>query len=104
MRALADPARLAASLNRIGNWRLNMEQPTAALQCHHEALMILQGLDDKAGLALTHDLLGITHLISGDYPADVPQHNQAIAFYRQLDNHMSLFSCLGFTSRTQLAV
>jgi predicted ATPase len=31
-RRMGDPALLAASLNRIGNWRLNMEQPIAALQ------------------------------------------------------------------------
>lgn len=94
-RTLADPALLAASLNRIGNWRLNMEQPLAALQNHHEALTILGGLADQAGLALTHDLLGITHIVSGDYPASVSHHNQAIAHYRHLDKRMSLSSCLG---------
>lgn len=94
-RTLADPALLAASLNRIGNWRLNMEQPLAALQHHHEALTILNGQADQAGLALTHDLLGITHIVSGDYPVSVAHHNQAIARYRQLDKRMSLSSCLG---------
>lgn len=94
-RRMGDPALLAVSLNRIGNWHLNMEQPSIALQNHNEALTILSALNDKAGVALTHDLLGITHIVSGDYPGSVPHHNQAIALYRQLDNPMSLSSCLG---------
>ncbi|NJN81649.1 MAG: hypothetical protein HC802_04730 [Caldilineaceae bacterium] len=94
-RQLDEPALLGASLNRIGNWRLNMEQPMAALALHNEALAIFTELGDAAGLALTHDLLGISHAVSCDYPAGVPHHNQAAALYRELNDLKSLSSCLG---------
>jgi DNA-binding CsgD family transcriptional regulator len=94
-RQLNDPAALGASLNRIGNWRMNMEQSSEALQLHQEALKILEPLDDRAGLALTHDLLGITHMIRGDYVASARHHDQAAALFRVLDQRMSLSSTLG---------
>jgi predicted ATPase/DNA-binding CsgD family transcriptional regulator len=94
-RQLNDPAALGASLNRIGNWRMNMEQSDEALRLHREALSIFEPLDDRAGLALTHDLLGITHMIRGDYVASAHHHDQAIAHFRALDNRMSLSSTLG---------
>jgi predicted ATPase len=37
-----DPATLAHSLNRLGNWHLNVEQPQEALHCHQEALATFQ--------------------------------------------------------------
>ena len=37
-RALADPKLLAHSLNRLGNWHANIEQPLEALRYHQEAL------------------------------------------------------------------
>jgi predicted ATPase/DNA-binding CsgD family transcriptional regulator len=94
-RQLNDLAALGASLNRIGNWRMNMEQSDEALRLHHEALSLFEPLDDRAGLALTHDLLGITHMIRGDYVASVHHHDRAIAHFRALDNRTSLSSTLG---------
>ncbi len=42
--ALDDPTLHARSLNRIGNWHLNVEQPHEALRYHREALTIFQEL------------------------------------------------------------
>src|SRR6266496_1970876 len=42
--SLDDPALHARSLNRIGNWHLNVEQPHEALRYHREALTIFQEL------------------------------------------------------------
>ncbi len=58
--ALEDPVLHARSLNRIGNWHLNVEQPHEALRYHREALAIFQQLHDSHGIAETLDLLGMT--------------------------------------------
>ena len=65
-RALADPKLLAHSLNRLGNWHANVEQPLGALRCHQEALAIFQQVQDQHGVAETLDLLGMVGSLSGD--------------------------------------
>ena len=45
--SLDDPVLHARSLNRIGNWHLNVEQPHEALRYHREALTIFQQLHDS---------------------------------------------------------
>lgn len=97
-RQLDDPAALGASLNRIGNWRMNMEQADDALRLHEQALAIFEPLDDTAGLALTHDLLGITHMIRGDYVAAAMHHDRAAVLFRAADERMSLSSTLATTA------
>ena len=57
-RTMDDPATVAHSLNRLGNWYLNAEQPHEALRCHQEALATFQ--DCTIGMARpTLDLLGM---------------------------------------------
>ena len=68
-RTMDDPATLAHSLNRLGNWYLNFEQPHEALRCHQEALATFQALSDQRGKASTLDLLGMASLLSGDLTA-----------------------------------
>ena len=58
--ALDDPVLHARSLNRIGNWHLNVEQPHEALRYHREALTLFERLHDSRGIAETLDLLGMT--------------------------------------------
>ncbi|BCX04975.1 MAG: hypothetical protein KatS3mg053_2913 [Candidatus Roseilinea sp.] len=94
-RTLDQPATLAASLNRVGNWRLNMEQSDAALTLHREALSIFVTLSDEAGQALTNDLLGIANMLRGDFIASVQYHDTAIALFRKLNQPMNLSSTLG---------
>jgi len=52
-RHMDDPLILAHSLNRLGNWHLNIEQPREALQNHQEALTLFQQAHDEHGLAET---------------------------------------------------
>src|SRR5207245_7427092 len=49
--ALDDPVLHARSLNRIGNWPLNVEQPHEELRYHQEAVPIFQELQDERGIA-----------------------------------------------------
>lgn len=97
-RRMDDPTTLGYSLNRVGNWLLNMNQPAGALRNHEEALRIFAELGDSAGLAATHDLLGITHMLRTDYVACRPHHAQAAALFRQLDNRHGLISTLAMSS------
>ena len=57
-RTLGDAAVLAQSLNRVGNWYVNVERSDEALRYHSEALEIFEQLGDRPGLAQSYDLLG----------------------------------------------
>ncbi len=93
-RALADPKLLAHSLNRLGNWHLNVEQPQEALRCHQEALATFQALSDQRGTASTLDLLGMASLLSGDLMQSAAYYEQAIVLFRELDKRERLPSSL----------
>jgi DNA-binding CsgD family transcriptional regulator len=85
---------MAHSLNRLGNWRLNVEHPMEALAHHHEALRIFQELDDKAGIAETLDLLGMASYLGGDLTRGTAYYQQAVALFRELDDRQGLASSL----------
>ncbi len=93
-RTLDDPAALARSLNRLGNWYLNVEKRIDALCCHHEALTIFQALNDVPGLAQTFDLLGLMVYLGGDPVQGAAELHQAIALFEQLNDRQSLASSL----------
>ncbi len=93
-RQLEDPSRLAQTLNRVGNWYLNTEQPMQARQYHLDALAILQEMDDRPALAATLDLLGITSFLGGDILAAVTYYEQAIALFLALDDQRGLAASL----------
>ena len=92
--ALDDPALHARSLNRIGNWHLNVEQPQEALRYHREALAIFQQLHDARGIAETLDLLGMTSYLGGDLSGGTAYYQQAIALFEELGNREGLTSSL----------
>jgi DNA-binding CsgD family transcriptional regulator len=92
--ALSDPALVAQTLNRIGNWHMNLAQPGEALQYHFEAARIFEALDDKRGLAATHDLLGITHLVACDLTQYAAHYEQAMKLFREMDDRGGLVSSL----------
>jgi DNA-binding CsgD family transcriptional regulator len=93
-RALGDPSMIARSLNRLGNWHLNVERPLEALAHHQEALRIFQELDDRSGIAETLDLLGMTSYLGGDLLRGTEYYEQAVALFRQLDDRRGLTSSL----------
>ncbi len=93
-RELGDPATLARTLNRLGNWHMNVEHLAEAMQCHQEALSIFESLPDKRGLAETLDLLGIAAGMSGDPLGTVNSYERAVALFRELDDRGGLASSL----------
>ncbi|GIV98575.1 MAG: hypothetical protein KatS3mg057_3232 [Herpetosiphonaceae bacterium] len=93
-RRIDEPSLLAQSLNRIGNWWMNLDQPRNALRCHREALSIFQDLDDQPGLAETLDLLGMASYGDGDLIQSAAFYEQATALFQELDDRRGLSSSL----------
>jgi DNA-binding NarL/FixJ family response regulator len=59
-RAAGDPLLLARSLNRLGNWHMNVGGVRAAIALHEEALTLAAGGDAAQEVRETLDLLGMT--------------------------------------------
>jgi tetratricopeptide (TPR) repeat protein len=93
-RTIGDSSIIARSLNRVGNWHLNVERPLEALKHHQEALKIFQQLGDLQGIAETLDLLGMTSYLGGDLARGTGYYEQAVALFRQLDHRRGLASSL----------
>jgi len=93
-RTLDDPTMLARSLNWVGNWHLNTEQPHEAQRCHQEALTIFQSLHDQPGIAQTSDLLGMAYYLGGNPGQGAAHLKQASALFQALDNRQGLVSSL----------
>ncbi|MCC7355788.1 MAG: hypothetical protein IT330_18755 [Anaerolineae bacterium] len=108
--ALDDRAILAHSMNRLGNWHLNIEEPLDALRYHREALAIFQELNDRRGIAATSDFLGLASYLSGDLAQGTAYFDRAIALFRELDDRQGLASSLtsmtlrGLTPQTNVFV
>lgn len=92
--SLNDRALQARSLNRIGNWHLNVEQAQEALRYHQEALRIFQELHDEPGTAETLDLLGMTSYLGGDLVEGTAYYQSAITLFEQLGDMSGLTSSL----------
>jgi DNA-binding CsgD family transcriptional regulator/tetratricopeptide (TPR) repeat protein len=93
-RTMGDPGTLGHSLNRLGNWHVNAEQPSEALARHHEALHIFEAIDDPHGLASTLDLVAMTYSLIGDATESLRNYERAIPLLRQLDDRQTLSSAL----------
>ncbi len=93
-REINDPASLARSLNRVGNWYVNIEQPLEGLCCHQEALAIFQALNDPHGLAQTFDLLGLASREAADLSQSTAYYERAVELFRALDDRPGLISSL----------
>jgi DNA-binding CsgD family transcriptional regulator len=93
-RQMGDPLTLAHSLNRLGNWHLNIEQPREALGYHQEALTLFQQAHDAHGIAETSDLLGMTATLGGDLLQGTAYYQQAIVLFQELDDRQGLASSL----------
>jgi DNA-binding NarL/FixJ family response regulator len=95
-RAIGDPAVLAQSLNWVGNWHANVDQPFAARSFQQEALAIFRQLGHRRGIAATIDQLGMATFLCGDLPQAATHAREAAALFRQLDDRQSLVSTLGW--------
>jgi DNA-binding SARP family transcriptional activator len=93
-RCIGEPALLAGSLNWMGNWYANDENPKKAVENHLEALNIFEGLGDRRDLANTLDLLGLANLLGGELSNSVQFYDRAIALSHELDDRPRLASSL----------
>jgi DNA-binding SARP family transcriptional activator len=91
-RNMGEPKNLARSLNRVGNWHANIEQPAEAIDFHQEALAILEDLAERPGQADTLDLLGMACYMVGDMGQSLAYYERAVALFRELDNRRGLVS------------
>ncbi|MFW6074169.1 MAG: tetratricopeptide repeat protein, partial [Chloroflexota bacterium] len=93
-REVGDDRKIARSLNRYGNWRVNVGDPRRAREAHQEALVIFERLNDKTGLAETLDLLGLASYLTADFRGSVATFKQAIPLFRKLGDVRGLSSSL----------
>jgi hypothetical protein len=91
---LDDPAARAHSLNRVGNWHVNVERPSEGLGYHQRALAIFQQMGDAPGLAETLDLLGLTEFERGALTRGGAYYAAAIERFRALGDQRGLCSAL----------
>jgi tetratricopeptide (TPR) repeat protein len=92
--SLGDQATIARSLNRVGNWKVNIDRSREALWYHEQALAAFEKADDKSGIADTLDLLGLTWLLGGDLKQCRDYYERAVGLFRELDNRHGLVSSL----------
>jgi tetratricopeptide (TPR) repeat protein len=98
VRSWDEPDYLAHSLNRMGNWYMNADQPYEAVKYHHEALSIFTAQQDRQEIANTLDLLGISYGIGADIPKGFDYMSRAIEAYREMDDRKGLASSLSVMS------
>jgi DNA-binding CsgD family transcriptional regulator len=93
-RSLGDPSLVARSLNRVGNWHVNLEEPQAGLPHHEEALAIFERQSDGAGIAETVDLIAMAHHIAGEERAAASYYERSVALFTQMDDRRGLANAL----------
>jgi DNA-binding CsgD family transcriptional regulator len=91
---LEDPVLHAHSLNRLGNWLINIGQVEEGLEAHQQALEVFERQHDRAGMAETFDLLGQAMAWNGNLVKGAQQHGRAIALFRLLGDKKGLISTL----------
>lgn len=101
-RSMEEPAAVGHSLNRMGNWLMNMGRTFEALDVHREALELFESLDDPAGTASTLDLLAMTSNMCGDFTGTVAYYERAIPILRRLNDRKTLASSLTMLSNYTL--
>ncbi|MEP6731446.1 MAG: AAA family ATPase [bacterium] len=89
-RTIGDSQLIAHSLNRIGNWYVNREEPQSGIPYHDEALAIFERAGDRRGVAETVDLLALAHHTAGTQDAAVQLYKRSIALFTALDDKRGL--------------
>ena len=84
----------AHSLNRLGNWSVNIGHTMQGLKSHYRALEIFEQEADEQGMANTHDLLGMAAMQHGDQLGSYDEYQYAIHLFRKLDDKHGLISAL----------
>lgn len=96
---MEDPVRLAKSLNRLGNWHANMDQPHQAQDLHRQALAIFRDVGDQPGIAQTLDLLAVATFFRGDRRGALAYLEEAATHFRALGDLRGLVSVLATLGR-----
>ncbi|HEX8727241.1 MAG TPA: LuxR C-terminal-related transcriptional regulator, partial [Ktedonobacterales bacterium] len=91
---LGSPELRATSLNRLGNWLLNIGQCEGVIQAHEEALSIFETRANTRGMAESLDLLAVAHGLIGDQVRSVEIQERVISLFRDLHDDESLASVL----------
>jgi DNA-binding CsgD family transcriptional regulator len=94
-----DPIAIARSLNRVGNWRLNVGDPTGARLEHEEALVTFERLDDRQEIANTLDLLGLAVAHSGNVYLAIEHYRHSADLCRELGDRLGLITSLSMLSQ-----
>jgi DNA-binding NarL/FixJ family response regulator len=85
-RSTGDALLIAHSLNRVGNWHVNREDPDSGLPFHDEALAIVEAAGDKRGVAETVDLLAMTYHIAGRQARAVEMYERAVRLFDAIEH------------------
>ncbi len=101
-RGMDEPSTLARSLNRMGNWHVNIEEPERSLPLHQEALVMLRKLGDAHGLAEALELLGVASILNGDLIGSMRYYEEAKAIFEDLADRRGL--ALAFTRAPMMAL
>jgi DNA-binding CsgD family transcriptional regulator len=91
---LGDPAILGRTLNRLGNWRLNQNQPFEAREQHEKALKLFEELGDRHGIAETLDLLAIAQYQCGGLLQGEALYDRAMRLWEELGARQNLVQSL----------
>ncbi|MDE3089530.1 MAG: AAA family ATPase [Chloroflexota bacterium] len=93
-RTMDNPSIFAHSLNRVGNWYVNVDKPLEGLQYHRGAKDVFEKMRDRRGLAETLDLMGLASYYSADLIQGTTYYEQAIALFREFNDREGLASSL----------
>jgi DNA-binding CsgD family transcriptional regulator len=93
-RAIGDPPLIAHSLNRVGNWYVNREEPHSGVPSHEEALAIFEHARDRRGIAETVDLLAMAHHMAGSQETAVRLYERSVELFEALDDRRGLANAL----------
>lgn len=95
--AWGDQLALARTLNRLGNWHMNVDEPDAALAFHERALALLADRphesETRRELAVTHDLMAIAASVLYEEERALRHFSEAIAVFEELGDRRSLAAC-----------
>jgi DNA-binding CsgD family transcriptional regulator len=94
-RVVGDGSLVARSLNRVGNWHVNLDEPQAGLPHHEEALAIFERLGDRRGVSETVDLIAMAHHIGGDQHAASKSFDRSVALFTEAEEKRGLANALG---------
>jgi DNA-binding CsgD family transcriptional regulator/tetratricopeptide (TPR) repeat protein len=97
-RAIGDDDCIARSLNRVGNWLVNREAPSAGRPFHEEALALFEQNDDRRGVAETVDLLAMTDHVAGRQAEAVAMYERSVELFSALGDRRGLVNALAVSA------